>query len=374
MTKKKKQLVPPQFKKDRYIFKNHQSPGDIVMMAYAIKALHEQYPGKYVTGVDTLCNEIFEANPYVTELDPKDPSVKKLQLDYPTIHQSNQKPYHFVNGFVWDLAKKLEIHLEPTEWQGAIYIGEDEQGWYSQVHEILGYDPPFWCIDAGWKRDYNLKQWDITRFQAIIDRFPDVWFVQIGHPSHVHPELKGKNLINLIGKTDLRQLIRLIWNSFGVITPISLPMHLAYAIPPHPRFNRKSRACLVIAGGREPNHWQAAANQQFFHTCGMLDCCDLGGCWLSRAYKENDRDNKDNEICLKPVTLPTGQIIGKCYDMITAEEVGDALKKYMDNLEYKAEPPKEEPKPNVETITKEETIASDETVPLNKEEPINNAE
>lgn len=327
----------------KLILKNHQSIGDVCMLAYALKALHENYPDRFVTGVDTPCNAIFEGNPYVTDLNIEDPSVKVIDMDYPTIHQSNQRPYHFVNAFVKDLETKLaylSIKLEPTEWSGAIYITEDEQGWYSQVHEILGYDPPYICLNCGTKWDYLAKAWDHSRWQEIINRFPEVTFVQIGAKEHNHPTMEGKNLINLIGKTDLRQLIRLIWHSWGVITPISAPMHLAYAIPPHPRYNRKSRACIVIAGGREPNHWQAAANQQFIHTCGMLDCSDEGGCWKSRIkplYLEKN-DEKDESLCIYPVEL-SGQWIGRCMDMISADEVCLLIKKYMDNLDYKEEKP-----------------------------------
>jgi len=323
----------------KIILKNHQSPGDIVMMAYALKALHEQYPNRYVTGVDTFFNEVFEGNPYVTKLNPKDRDVYVIELDYPTIHESNQKAYHFVNAFGSDLARKLNIKLEPTDFQSAVWIREEEQSWFSQIHEILGYDPPFWVVNAGHKWDYTAKAWDFERYQALVDRFIDLVFVQIGNPDHNHPKLTGKNLVNLVGKTDGRQLIRLIWHSFGVITPISLPMHLAYAVPPHPRYNRKSRACIVISGGREPNHWQAAANQQFVHTCGMLDCCDLGGCWKSRVVPIGDGDSKDRDLCIYPVKLASGQYIAKCMDMITVDEIAGLISRYMNNLDYKAKPP-----------------------------------
>lgn len=317
----------------KIILCNQQSPGDIVMMAYAVKALHEQYPGKYITGVDTFFNEVFEGNPYVKKLNPKEKDVKVIKLNYPTINQSNEKPYQFVNSFIYDLAKKLHIKLEPTEWSGAIWITKEEQIWYSQIYEILKKNPPYWTINAGHKWDYTAKAWDFERYQAIVDAFPKIWFVQIGHKDHNHPKLKGDNLINLVGKTDGRQLIRLVWNSFGVITPISLPMHLAYAIPPHPRFNRKSRGCIVIAGGREPNHWQMGANQQFLHTCGMLDCCDYGGCWKSRIVPIEDGDDKDKDLCYYPIKLPSGQHIAKCMDMIGVQEVCFLISKYMDNLE-----------------------------------------
>jgi hypothetical protein len=115
-------------------------------------------------------------------------------------------------------------------------------------------------------------------------------------------------------------------------------MHLAYAIPPHPRFQRKSRACIVIAGGREPNHWQMGANQQFLHTCGMLDCCDNGGCWNSRVIPLDDGDEKNKSLCLHPIKLTSGQTIPKCLDMISDDEVCCIIDKYVNNANYSLSP------------------------------------
>ena len=328
-------LQPQKIQPKKIILKNHQSPGDIVMLAYAVKALNEQFPGQYIIGVDTCCNLIFEGNPHVCwTLNASDPSVKVINAEYNTIHQSNQKPYTFINSFIWDVGEKLGIRLMPTEWNNAIFIRPEEASWYSAVWEAVGKNVPFWIIDAGHKFDYTAKCWEYARFQQIIDRFPEITFVQIGSKEHFHPKLTGENLLDLVGKTDLRQLIRLVYNSFGVITPVSMPMVLAYGIPAHPRYNRKSRACVVIAGGREPNHWQQGPNQHYLHTCGMLSCCDYGGCWKSRIVPLDDGDSKNNELCLHPIESESGQKIPKCMDMISADEVCSIIKKYMDNLEY----------------------------------------
>ena len=72
----------------------------------------------------------------------------------------------------------------------------------------------------------------------------------------------------------------------------------------------------------------------------MLDCSDEGGCWKSRIkplYLEKN-DEKDESLCIYPVEL-SGQWIGRCMDMISADEVCLLLKKYMDNLDYKEEKP-----------------------------------
>lgn len=319
------------------LLRNHQSPGDVVAMTYALKALHEQYPEMYSTGVECSAPAIFEGNPYVDwEVTAKTEGVKVINTSYPTIHRSNQRPYRFATGFVYDLADQLGVKLELPEWHGSVYIRDQEKSWFSVVREKVGKDVPYWVLDAGFKTDYTAKAWSFEKYQQVVDRCPDIHFVQIGlvHPDHIHPPLKGDNLLNLLGKTDMRQLIRLVWNAWGVLTPVSLPMMLSYAVPAHPRFKRKSRACVVLSGGREPDHWQAPPNTQFLHTCGQLDCCDMGGCWKSRLVPLNDGSEKDSSLCIYPKQTASGQWVARCMDMISVDEVVAALRRYQDNLNY----------------------------------------
>jgi ADP-heptose:LPS heptosyltransferase len=323
-------------KKRKLILKNYQCPGDNIMLSHALKSLHETYPGRFITDVRVTCRDIFEGNPFITILREEDFDVRVINCEYPTIDQSNQSPVQFITSFTTDLSNKLKLPIWPTEFQGVIYIRDEEKGWFSQVREILNEDVPYWCIAASHKSDFTAKAWAFDRYQEVVDRFPDVWFVQVGEasPGHIHANLKGKNLINLVGKTNIRQMIRLVYNSFGTISPVTFLHHLAVAVPPHPRFNRKSRASIVISGGREPVTWQQASNQQFLHTCGMLDCCDHGGCWKSRVVALGDGDSKDDELCIYPIQLGTGQWVSKCMNMITTDDVSRLIEKYMSNLTY----------------------------------------
>jgi hypothetical protein len=318
----------------KVLLRNDQSPGDVCMVAYAVKCLHESHPGKFATDFRGTAREIFEYSPYLTDLDEGDRDVQVIKLEYPLIHKSNEYPVHFIHSFVRDLEVKLGIRIAYSKFQGFIPMGAEEQHWYSAVHEIRGDDPPFWVINAGHKLDFTAKQWEFVRYQQIVDRFPDTVFVQIGAAEHCHPKLAGDNLINLVGKTDTRQLIRLIYNSFGVITPVSFAMHLAYGVPAHPRYGRKSRAAIVLSGGREPSHWQFGPNVQFLHTCGMLPCCDNGGCWRSRVVPLGDGDEKDRSLCAFPTETQSGQVIAKCMAMITADEVCNKIEMFNAFLDY----------------------------------------
>lgn len=342
----------------KIIFVNGQSPGDGIALVFAIHSLHETHPDKFITDLRCPYGQLVEGDPCITKLDENEPSVEVIQATYETIHQSNQKPHHFIMSFLKDMEKAVGVNIEPTDFSGFLHINEQEKYWYSAVYQELNKDVPYWIIDAGYKSDYSAKQWEFERYQAIIDACPEVTFVQIGHRDergwHVHPDLTGNNLINMVGKTDLRQFVRLVYNSFGVITPVSMPMMMSYAVPPHPRFRRNSRACIVIAGGREANHWQMGPNHQYLHTCGILDCCNLGGCWKSRIepldFKPSSPQEAESEkakntsLCLRPVVTESGQKIALCMDMIKAEDVIKFVKQYMFGYKIQCERLEEEDK------------------------------
>jgi ADP-heptose:LPS heptosyltransferase len=185
----------------------------------------------------------------------------------------------------------------------------------SQVQEITGNQVPFWVVNAGGKYDYTIKWWETERYQAVVDHFRGkILFVQSGEQGHHHPPLRG--VIDLRGKTDLRQLVRLVHHAQGILGPVSLPMHLAAAVETLPGMPQ-NRPCVVIAGGREPPHWEAYPHHQFIHTVGALLCCDNGGCWKARTTPLGDGDSKDepDNLCVDVAgSMP------RCMDMVTADD------------------------------------------------------
>jgi ADP-heptose:LPS heptosyltransferase len=306
----------------RYILKNYQSPGDIVMLTAAVRDLKLSHP-EIEIDVDTACPEIWENNPYLT----KGSGGEVIKADYPLIHESNECQYHFIHGFRLFLEEKLGVTIKPTKFKGDIHISDEEKGWMSQVEE-MGIKGDFWLLNAGGKHDFTAKYWSPASWQRVVDRFKGrITFVQVGDKSHWHPELKG--VVNLIGKTDLRQLIRLVYHSVGVCTAVSLHMHLAAAVESsHGLLNRP---CVVVAGGREPAQWEAYPHHRYLSVNGGMLCCDNGGCWKSRCQLVGDGDKKDEEsVCLYPVDLPGKKPlrIPACMDMIKADDVIRAIETY----------------------------------------------
>jgi ADP-heptose:LPS heptosyltransferase len=298
------------------ILKNQQSPGDIVMMTAALKALHVTYPGQYKTKVVTSCTELFRGSPYIDW----DSSCfygnwEEIQLEYPLIHESNTRPLHFIHGMTRDLGKKLGVPLEPVEFKGDVYVSEEEK---KPCHR---FTLPVWLIVSGGKRDYTAKWWDPVRYQSVVDRFRgQIQFVQVGEAGHHHPKLNG--VLDLVGRTGVRDLVRWTYHARGVLSPVTFLMHLAAAVPVPEA--APPRACVVVAGGREPSHWEAYPGHQYIHTIGALPCCATGGCWKARVKALGDGDSKDQSLCLRPVGgLP------ECMDMITAGDVIRRIEWYL---------------------------------------------
>ena len=318
---------------------SYQSPGDILMLTAAVKALHQNHPGKFITDIDTSCGDLWVGNPYIKRLnwhkDKKDEKeiivlddkdIEIIKCEYPLIHKSNTSPYHFIHGYVKFLEYKLDIRIELNEFKGDIYLSEEEKKDLSFLKKYNITDN-FWIIMGGGKYDFTAKWWNPAYYQDVVDNFKDnITFVQCGEEKHWHPKLN--NVIDLIGKTNTREFLKLIYHSSGIVCPITFAMHASVAVPYENR-KLKNRPCIVIAGGREPAQWEAYPHHRFLSVNGCLDCCDNGGCWVSRCQKVGDGDKKDQEnLCRYPIIINDSLSIPKCMDMIKPEDVIRAIEMY----------------------------------------------
>ena len=307
----------------KLILTNFQAPGDVLMLSAAIRDLHLSYPGEFLTDVRSPFPELWENNPDITPLDEQSPSVEVIPCHYPLIHRSNVLPFHFLHGFIDFLNKRLKISIRISSFKAALYLTESEK----EIPEFIpGFDPgkkSYWLITNGGKYDFTCKWWSNERFQEVIDYFKGkIKFIHIGELQNHHPDLS--DVIDLRGKTSLRQLIRLMYHADGALSPVSFPMHLAAAVETkNERY--PNRACVVVTGGREPVQWEAYPHHQFLHTAGALSCCNQGGCWKSRtkALGDGSIHDKPENLCLQVVNeLP------KCMDLVQSRDVIRAIELY----------------------------------------------
>jgi hypothetical protein len=344
---------------------NFDGLSDTLMLTATVRDIMKAAHGHYSIDVYTAGMPLWQHNQHLTRLDwravPHEgdtdlesyefalPEIKQKIICYDTeiqvIHASkrgyfaasenlsNANAYHMIHAYAHDVADKLGLTAPVPlhEQRGEIFLGNIELQWISQVEEG-GHKKPFWLVSTGGSYLKSAKWWDVTRYQKVIDAFRDkITFVQVGLESEQNPRLRG--VIDLVGKTDLRQLTRLMFHSSGYLGAPGFYMHLAAAAP-SPRTDRQGRIrplyrpAVLIAGGREPSQWLAYEGQQLIHTNGMLPCCLPGGCGKTRCEKQHPLEPNPEQLCSLPVQIDRETLIPRCLDMISTDMAIDRISYY----------------------------------------------
>jgi len=233
-----------------------------------------------------------------------------IEAEYPLIHLSNQLPVPFLEGYSRDLSGKLGVMIPMLVRRPVLYLSDDEKSWMSQVQERVGKRVPFWLVNAGIKNDFTAKSWPVEHYQSMVNATKGVLWVQVGEA--YHPRLDG--VLDLCGKTDMRQLIRLVWHASGGVGPCTFLMHLCAAF-------EKPYVCL--SGGREPVNWVTYPKQHTLHSIGALDCCRDHACWRSRTLPDG---KDDDSVCDMPIP-GKWRWSPKCMSMIDPVEVVSIVKR-----------------------------------------------
>jgi ADP-heptose:LPS heptosyltransferase len=300
------------------LLRNKLCPGDVVLETGVVRDLHRAYPGQFHTGVEDRYPQIWRHNPLIDRKVHKG-NAEVIELGW-TAEDSDNRPRHLLDIWADDLAGKLGIQRFPTmNYRGDIYLGPED---LERPTKLVG-EGKYWVVMAN--RSYcQTKQWPISHFQEVIDTLAgSIRFVQCGAADHDHGKHTLAGAHSLLGRTNIRQLIRAIHHAEGVLCPITFAMHLAAAIPPRPEAPQL-RPCVVLAGGREPVHVFSYPGQQVCHRSGALPCNAGGSCWRNDVNLSSPGHAAN---CHQPVKRD-GRAYAKCQDLIQPAEVCRAIWSY----------------------------------------------
>lgn len=291
-----------------------QCPGDTLVATAAVGALARQHPGRFRVDVQGAGSEaIFEDNPHVS----LGSGGREIVMDNPLIHECDKRPVHFMDSYVHHLERELGVPLKLDTNRPELYLSDEEHRWMSQVEELTGDGSPYWVVNAGVKKCYTVKGWGRANFQEVVNQLRgEVRFVQVGLAEHGHPPLS--DVLDLRGKTDTRQLVRLCHHAQGGVGPESFLHHLFAALG-------KSYLCLL--SGFLPRTWIDYPTATVLHRANLLPCYsrEKGCCWKARTVKLGDGDDKDRNLCSLPV-IQGVEAVPKCLDMIRPEEVAGLIR------------------------------------------------
>jgi hypothetical protein len=291
----------------------------MVALTAVIRDLHKAHPGRFRTVVQTAFPELLENNPYIT---PESEIVQPRRIDCDWMGGAPGDGHrHFVQAWRDDVQHRLGVPIPLTSVWGDIHLSEAEKRW---PVDLLGPGPrPFAIVNAGVKPDWRTKGWGSRNYQSVVDHFAGkIEFVQIGKAEiHDHQRLSG--VTDLVDKTGIRDLIRLVYWSDLVLCPITFVMHLSAAIP---RRDGSFRPCVVIGGGIEPAGQVTYDGQVFLNTLGCLPCCCDKPCGRMNLPPSRAADFT---MCLNPVEKGNGEWVGKCFDILNPRRATDAIEAYI---------------------------------------------
>lgn len=307
-----------------------RSPGDVVLLTGAVRDLAKTYPGRYEIHVASACPELWQNNPHVSGIWGTSPPrhLPLFPISYRRyLAEANTTRQHFSTAFHRELATQLKVEFPILDPCGDLHLSVQER-----ASSLV--DGRYWLFIAGGKRDIQTKIWPWQYAQRLVMQLANhgIRVVQAGAvlPGHLHSILSGVE--NLVGKTSLRDLIRLVQHADGVICPVTCVMHMAAAL---------HRPCVVIAGGREPWWWECYQNlpeslfgpscarvqvpHQFLHTQGKFRCCEQHGCWKTKL-RAHEPFNPDE--CVLPVLADDQIPVPACLVEITPEMVVESVMSY----------------------------------------------
>lgn len=312
----------------KLILRHTRAPGDILVMTALVRDLALAHPGRFRVSVDTPATDIWRHNPYVVPIrENADGRVVTLSYgDY--IPKAAREPIHFLTSFHSDFEAKVGVKVPLTHPTPDLHLTAEE----TAARHVPGR---YWVVLAGGKLDFTTKHWVYARQQKVVDaiRGMGLGVVQLGgrgsNPSHYHPKLDGT--LDLIGLTNLREMMQIVAWADGVVCTITFAMHLAAAL---------GKPCVVTAGGREQWWWEAyhrdnpglapvahklQVNHRYLHTLGKLDCCrGPKACWKNKVLQSE----RDKSYCVYPRMVEGGQTVPLCQDMITVEKVVESVISY----------------------------------------------
>ena len=256
---------------------------------------------------------IFDNNPYIEDFEGEADMVLHLGTNL-GCKGSNSSGEHMTQAFRKGVIAKTGFQFPQGRLKPDLHLSEHE------INMPRLVDGRYWVICIGKRPPFTSKFWPAERWQAVVSSLPDITFVQIGHSEHDHPELKGANVINMIGKTQdaetgIRDLFRLVYHSDGCCSLVSSLMHIAAGF---------DKPCVIPAGAREPVRFEQYAFHRYLHVQGAMKC-------IGKSSDDKDRHHEGITSCWKASADACPNIengFPKCQLMISVSDVTNAIQSY----------------------------------------------
>lgn len=213
------------------MFRTNDHLGDVVIMTAVFENLKKMFPDiEFGIGTRECYMDVFENNPNISRFKPIEANYI-FDCVYAPFSQRVASGGSCIKAFTRNAFSALNATPVFEQTTAKFYLEETENK-YGE----------YCLINANCQRCSETKGYPY--YQEIVDSRPGIKFIQIGGAEErdITSDLTG--VIDLRGKTTVKELIALVSHAKWVISPPSAVVHIASAFP-----NVK---VIVLSGAREP--------------------------------------------------------------------------------------------------------------------------
>lgn len=285
--------------------------GDSLALSCAVDNLKRAFPGVNVS-YQGVHPEVFANNDQVVVGGPADLVLKVTYTDFGTSHFGAVK-WSLCEGFTRSLAQWLQVDIPFAAKVPRLVLSEEEKSRYDSEQYrgavVLNSNIQGYCVTKGYP-------W----WREVVELMPDARFILIGADSPVERRIDAGGLSNVLdmrGRTTLRDLMALVSVCGCVLSPASAVVHIAAAL---------GRPSVVVIGARESRRFTDYPGALHVHS----RCVCGGGTWSGSCgcTRFKFSDAKPELVCPRPVQYQ-GWAYPECMVSIPPESVADAVKRQL---------------------------------------------
>lgn len=311
------------------ILQTETALGDTLVTTNFFKDFHNQYPNykiyyKVDSNVPYVVNqkiEIFKNNPNVKIFNGEQID-KIIKYNCGKFLEDSKKSNNIMNHSLYEIFKEeTGINVKQNTFYTDVYLTNEEQSDSILNRFNIPKNKPICLICAGYHPLINtVKYIGTKKLQHIVNELHEkITFVQIGDTGNGYKQNILNHTINLINKTNIRDLFSLAYQSRFIITGLHALLIIA-------SINSKiQRDIYVFQGCRENLFWHSS----YF----KLD--NIKYHILGYDIKKFEKCLKGDKCCLKDVTVPSNygyklcnytkkiddEIISECMNNIDENEI-----------------------------------------------------
>lgn len=272
--------------------------GDVVIMTAVIENLKLAMPSnEFALDANEKYLEVFDGNPNISRF-ARNEADCCFECVYAPFSQRSANGGNCIEAFTKNAFSYFGINAQIVQRTAKFYFNIEQ----NQFGDYC-------IINANCQKCSETKGYPF--YQEIVDACPNMQFVQIGGNEERDITTNLKNVVDLRGKTSVRQLVSLVANAKYIVSPPSAVVHIASAFP-----NVKA---IVLSGAREPARLTAYPNTTHI----VANCIDgynaAFGCMKFFMRKI------DSRTCERCVAL-NGRSYPACMCLIKPCEVAELIK------------------------------------------------